>query len=164
MSNGVRRASTRSRMTREAARAAVALPVRAIAPMRKNSWYVTLCVAAARATTVDHKFGNRDPNWRPPFGGPSSWQPMWIASARASPGAVRVWRQGVGGDPRPQAQRRPVCALCQSAARQSLDGHTLGPVVAELKALTGIETRRIYKGYRGHNHAQKFRVWIGGQV
>jgi len=42
----------------------------------------------------------------------------------------------------------------------------LGPVVAELEALTGIETRRIHvdKGYRGHNHAQKFRVWISGQV
>jgi IS5 family transposase len=46
------------------------------------------------------------------------------------------------------------------------DGHTLGPVIAELEALTGIETRRIHvdKGYRGHNHAQKFRVWIIGQV
>jgi IS5 family transposase len=32
--------------------------------------------------------------------------------------------------------------------------------------LTGVETRRIHvdKGYRGHKHAQKFRVWIGGQV
>jgi IS5 family transposase len=29
-------------------------------------------------------------------------------------------------------------------------------VIAKLKALTGIETRRIHvdKGYRGHNHAQ----------
>ena len=47
-----------------------------------------------------------------------------------------------------------------------LDGHTLGPVVAELEALTGIETRRIHvdKGYRGHNHQHKFRVWITGQV
>jgi transposase, IS5 family len=46
------------------------------------------------------------------------------------------------------------------------DGHTLGPVIAELEALTGVETRRIHvdKGYRGHNHAQKFRVWISGQV
>src|SRR5262249_41027346 len=45
-------------------------------------------------------------------------------------------------------------------------GHTLGPVVAALEAMTGIETRRIHvdKGYRGHNHAQKFRVWISGQV
>jgi len=46
------------------------------------------------------------------------------------------------------------------------DGHTLGPVIAELEALTGFETRRIHvdKGYRGHTHAQKFRVWISGQV
>jgi hypothetical protein len=51
-------------------------------------------------------------------------------------------------------------------ARTRPDGHTLGPVVAELEALTGIETRRIHvdKGYRGHNHAEKFRVWISGQV
>jgi IS5 family transposase len=45
------------------------------------------------------------------------------------------------------------------------DGHTLGPVIAELEALTGVATRRIHvdKGYRGHTH-QKFRVWISGQV
>jgi hypothetical protein len=48
----------------------------------------------------------------------------------------------------------------------AFDGHTLGPVITELEKLTGIETRRIHvdKGYRGHNHAQKFRVWITGQV
>jgi IS5 family transposase len=42
----------------------------------------------------------------------------------------------------------------------------LGPVVAELEALTGVETQRIHvdKGYRGYNHAQKIRVWISGQV
>jgi transposase, IS5 family len=46
------------------------------------------------------------------------------------------------------------------------DGHTLGPVIKELEALTGVETRRIHgdKGYRGHNHPHKFRVWISGQV
>jgi IS5 family transposase len=46
------------------------------------------------------------------------------------------------------------------------DGHTLGPVITELEKLTGIETRRIHvdKGYRGHNHKEKFRVWISGQV
>jgi len=46
------------------------------------------------------------------------------------------------------------------------DGHTLGPVIAELERLTGVETRRIHvdKGYRGHNHKHKFRVWITGQV
>ena len=46
------------------------------------------------------------------------------------------------------------------------DGHTLGPVVTELEQLTGVETRRIHvdKGYRGHNHQEKFRVWITGQA
>jgi IS5 family transposase len=46
------------------------------------------------------------------------------------------------------------------------DGHTLGPVVAGIEAMTGIETRRIHvdKGYRGHNHPHKFRVWISGQA
>jgi transposase, IS5 family len=46
------------------------------------------------------------------------------------------------------------------------DGHTLGPVVAEIEKLTGVEVRRIHvdKGYRGHNHPHKFRVWISGQV
>jgi IS5 family transposase len=46
------------------------------------------------------------------------------------------------------------------------DGHTLGAVVTELETLTGVETRRIHvdKGYRGHNHQEKFRVWITGQA
>ena len=46
------------------------------------------------------------------------------------------------------------------------DGHTLGPVIADLERLTGIEVRRIHvdKGYRGHTHPHRFRVWISGQV
>ncbi len=46
------------------------------------------------------------------------------------------------------------------------DGHTLGPIVAEMEAQSGVEARRIHvdKGYRGHNHPNKFRVWISGQV
>src|SRR5438270_2090908 len=46
------------------------------------------------------------------------------------------------------------------------DGHTLGRVITELEQQTGVETRRIHvdKGYRGHNHKEKFRVWISGQV
>jgi IS5 family transposase len=46
------------------------------------------------------------------------------------------------------------------------DGHTLGPVITELERQTGVTTRRIHvdKGYRGHNHKEKFRVWISGQV
>src|SRR5579872_2863070 len=46
------------------------------------------------------------------------------------------------------------------------DGHTLGPIIADLETLTGVAVRRIHvdKGYRGHNHPDKFRVWISGQV
>jgi transposase, IS5 family len=43
------------------------------------------------------------------------------------------------------------------------DGHTLGP---DMEKLTGVEARRIHvdKGYRGHNHTHRLRVWISGQV
>src|SRR6201986_1007094 len=46
------------------------------------------------------------------------------------------------------------------------DGHTRGPVITELEPLTGVEPRRIHvdKGYRGHNHKERFKVWISGQV
>jgi IS5 family transposase len=53
------------------------------------------------------------------------------------------------------------------------DGHTLGPVIAEREALRGRDPPHPRRqkpapakagGYRGHNHAQKFRVWISGQV
>ena len=46
------------------------------------------------------------------------------------------------------------------------DGHTLGPVVADMERLTGVTARRIHvdKGYRGHSHPNRFRVWISGQV
>ena len=46
------------------------------------------------------------------------------------------------------------------------DGHTLGPVIADLTTLTDIASKRIHldKGYKGHNHPDKFRVWITGQV
>ena len=46
------------------------------------------------------------------------------------------------------------------------DGHTLGPVIADLEKLTGVAARRIHgdKGYRGHNYPDRFRVWISGQV
>ena len=46
------------------------------------------------------------------------------------------------------------------------DGHTLGPVIADLEKLTGVTVRRIHgdKGYRGHNYPDRFKVWISGQV
>lgn len=42
----------------------------------------------------------------------------------------------------------------------------LGPIIIDMEKLTGVETRRIHvdKGYRGHNHPHRFRVWISGQV
>ncbi len=35
-----------------------------------------------------------------------------------------------------------------------------------MEQLTGVEVRRIHvdKGYRGHSHTNKFRVWISGQT
>jgi transposase, IS5 family len=46
------------------------------------------------------------------------------------------------------------------------DGHTLGPVIADLEKLTGVTVRGIHgdKGYRGHNYPDRFKVWITGQV
>lgn len=46
------------------------------------------------------------------------------------------------------------------------DGHTLAAAIADLEELSGVETRRIHvdKGYRGHDHRHRFRVWISGQV
>ena len=46
------------------------------------------------------------------------------------------------------------------------DGHTLGPAIADIERMTGIEVKRghVDKGYRGHNHPHKFRIWITGQV
>lgn len=45
------------------------------------------------------------------------------------------------------------------------DGHTLGPIIQDLEKQTGVETSAIHvdKGYRGHNHPNKYRVWISGQ-
>lgn len=45
------------------------------------------------------------------------------------------------------------------------DGHTLATAIADIEKNTGVEVRRTHvdKGYRGHN-ANKFRVWMTGQV
>lgn len=45
------------------------------------------------------------------------------------------------------------------------DGHTLGTVLKELQALTGIEVKRVYvdKGYRGHDAPKPLRVYRSGQ-
>jgi hypothetical protein len=46
------------------------------------------------------------------------------------------------------------------------DGHTIVPVIADLERRTGVAVRRSHgdKGYRGHNHPDRFKVWITGQV
>jgi IS5 family transposase len=46
------------------------------------------------------------------------------------------------------------------------DGHTLGPAITDIERMTGIEVKRghVDRGYRGHNHPHKFRIWITGQV
>jgi IS5 family transposase len=90
------------------------------------------------------------------------------------PRPLRVRLQGLDRDPGDPAQRRPASSRAKSRDvlhAQALhgnpfDGHTLGPIVAGIETLTGIETRRIHvdKGYRGHNHPHKFRVWITGQA
>jgi len=39
-------------------------------------------------------------------------------------------------------------------------------VVTELERLTGVKNRRIHvdKGNCGHNHSERFRVWVTGQA
>ena len=83
-----------------------------------------------------------------------------------SPRALRVWLQGQYRHPRDVPEGRTVRAPCQGAARQSLRRAHARPVVADMEKLTGVEARRIHvdKGYRGHNHPHRFRVWISGQV
>jgi hypothetical protein len=63
-------------------------------------------------------------------------------------------------------RRLPWASLRRYLAIHAPVGRIAGGRVAELEALTGVETRRIHvdKGFRGHNHARKFRVWISGQV
>lgn len=45
------------------------------------------------------------------------------------------------------------------------DGHTLQPVLEEMKSQTGINWERSYvdKGYRGHKHPNKYRIFMSGQ-
>jgi IS5 family transposase len=45
------------------------------------------------------------------------------------------------------------------------DGHTLGTVIAETQALTGVEIKRAYvdKGYIGHDAPKPLRVYRSGQ-
>ena len=49
---------------------------------------------------------------------------------------------------------------------KALHGAVQRVAVADVERNTGVEVRRIHvdKGYRGHNHPNRFRVWISGQV
>ena len=93
--------------------------------------------------------------------------PRWSASAAARHGRrtssaarCRLPRQ----PPRPKAEQFVLHA--KALHGNPYDGHTLGPVIADLEKLTGVAVRRIHgdKGYRGHNYPNRFRVWISGQV
>src|SRR5262249_13705127 len=66
--------------------------------------------------------------------------------------------------PRPRAGSS--CFTPRHCTATPYDGHTLGPVIADLEKLTGVTVRRIHgdKGYRGHNYPNRFKVWISGQV
>src|SRR4051794_13501982 len=93
--------------------------------------------------------------------------PRWSASAKARPGHLtnlaaksRLPRL----PPRPKAGKFVLHA--KALHGNPYDGHTLGPVIADLEKLTGVAARRIHgdKGYRGHNYPDRFKVWISGQV
>jgi hypothetical protein len=59
---------------------------------------------------------------------------------------------------------RSVCRGARAAAVADAAGGWA--VIADLEKLTGVAVRRIHgdKGYRGHNHPDRFKVWITGQV
>ena len=82
------------------------------------------------------------------------------------PYTLRVRLQGQRGDPDDLTQGGQFILHAKALHGNPYDGHTLGPIIADLERLTGVETRRIHvdKGYRGHNHPPRFRVWISGQV
>ena len=80
--------------------------------------------------------------------------------------ALRVRLQSPIATPVTQPKGGQFVLHAQALHGNPFDGHTLGPAVADVEKNTGIEVRRIHvdKGYRGHNHPHRFRVWITGQV
>jgi transposase, IS5 family len=89
-------------------------------------------------------------SWSNPVRCPAGWprrcRATSIASRASTPRRCTATRKALHGNP--------------------YDGHTLGPVTADLEKLTGVAVCRIHgdKGYRGHNHPDWFKVWITGQV
>ena len=79
---------------------------------------------------------------------------------RQGAGALRVRLQASVATPATKPKGGQFVLHAKALHGNPFDGHTLGPVVAEPERLTGVETGRIQvdKGYRGHNHPEKFRV------
>src|SRR5947207_5834681 len=93
--------------------------------------------------------------------------PRSSASAKAKLGRPMSSAAKCRSPPRRQNPKAASsCCTPRRCMATPFDGHTLGRVITELEQQTGVETRRIHvdKGYRGHNHKEKFRVWISGQV
>ena len=116
----------------------------------------------------------------------------WVAHSSLSCGAQRVQCRKRAKAARTNAQRKRAvfgrkswpeqrqipryrCHWKVYARRPALTGIFFGSIGKLLnqqderenaEELTGVETRRIHvdKGYRGHNHPHRFRVWISGQV
>jgi hypothetical protein len=84
---------------------------------------------------------------------------------RRGPRALRVRLQGLDRRTRHPPKGGQFVLHAKALHGNPYVGHTLGPVINALQALTGIETRRIHvdKGYRGHNYPDRFKVWISGQ-
>lgn len=85
---------------------------------------------------------------------------------RQGPGTLRIWLQSLDYHACHRAQRRQFVLHAKALHGNPYDGHTLGPVIADLEKLTDVAARRIHgdKGNRGHNYPDRFKVWISGQV
>src|SRR6266571_2172463 len=88
--------------------------------------------------------------------GPARLRPPAGARARVPPPR---WGRSEEHTSELQSHVNLVCRLL-------LEKKKLSPVIADLEQLTGVETCLINvdKGYRGHTHKEKFRVWITVEV
>ncbi len=66
------------------------------------------------------------------------------ASARGNPRALRVRLQGQYRNPRDVPKGGQFVLHAKALHGNPFDGHTLGPVVADMEKLTGVEARRIH--------------------
>ena len=87
------------------------------------------------------------------------------ASARARP--ARPTSSAARSRWRRRSRAPKAASSCSTALHGNpFDGHTLDAAITDIEKNTGIEIKRAHvdKGYRGHNHPNKFRIWITGQV